>query len=357
MGTQTIGGIVKDAAGEAWEGALVEIQLDGGSGQIVGPAATGITGSDGAFSVNLFNGSETEKRCLVRLPDGSLFAFSLDPSDDTVNVGMLQASGVNRQEILKKTPVDVSALDAKIDTDLGNIEDAEEVRAGAKVIVRQPAVSRVVELKWNGALADPTTVVVLGVSGVGSYDEGSDFLNDDNGSLLSWLESNFSAVEVFEEGTLFRITSETPGAEANNLGCSSSDPLLVFTNTVIGAKEATEKTTVDEVRGWKVFNGKLATAAPSDRGTFYRLQNGANSLTLPPAAECIPGQTVYYMQALNAIGIIYADEGDEIEGQSFDPPNFSHASSSVFNIPRYAVAEIRCVSSSRWVCRGTYTIP
>ena len=95
MKTQTFTGTVLDTAGDPWEDALVELQLDDGTGEIsiAGPTVTGVTDASGDFSIDAYNNSDEEQTLLIRLPNGNLFSAAIDPEDDTIALGDLESSG------------------------------------------------------------------------------------------------------------------------------------------------------------------------------------------------------------------------------------------------------------------------
>ncbi len=92
MKIQTITGTVNKADGTAWTNAGLEFQLDSGSGRWVGAGIAGVTDGSGNFSVQVYNNAPATCACLVRLPDDDVFSFSLDPSQDSVAIGTLQAT-------------------------------------------------------------------------------------------------------------------------------------------------------------------------------------------------------------------------------------------------------------------------
>jgi len=95
---QTITGTVKQADGTDWSGAVVEFQLDTGTGLFTRAGVAGKTDGSGDFSVEVSNNATVTKRCLVRLPDDNIFAFDLDPNDATPAIGTIQTSNGDAEE-------------------------------------------------------------------------------------------------------------------------------------------------------------------------------------------------------------------------------------------------------------------
>lgn len=104
MATQTITGNVQTAAGEDWAGATVEIQFDNGTGEFSGQAVAAVTDNGGDFEIQVVNNSDAARRVLLRLPDASLFALSLDPEDTDVDAGTLSAYGTTSEPLLAAVP-------------------------------------------------------------------------------------------------------------------------------------------------------------------------------------------------------------------------------------------------------------
>ena len=125
MGQQTITGIVLDTAGDPWADTSVEVQFDNGSGALAAAGVVGKTNEDGEFSIAVFNNSAAVTKCLARLEDGSLFAFDIDPEDETTDAGTLASSGGSGQALLTPVPnVPVAWGDMT-----GDLADQEDLQA------------------------------------------------------------------------------------------------------------------------------------------------------------------------------------------------------------------------------------
>lgn len=301
MKTQTFTGTVLDTAGDPWEDALVELQLDDGTGEIsiAGPTVTGVTDASGDFSIDAYNNSDEEQTLLIRLPNGNLFSAAIDPEDDTIALGDLESSGGTDTVKLSVIPSAGSDPTAAIAAALTTAGKRTRVRAAATGNIT------IATALNNGDTLDGVTLatgdLVLAPYQTAGAENGIYVVGTTPArhSEFDTYDEHPGSLIVVEEGT---VNADTFWLCTSNLGGTLDTTAIAFEPLNLATETLTDGATITwtfigkESRAAQVTLGGNRTLAITGAvdpasGVLYVTQDGTGSrtLTLPANSKVIGG--------------------------------------------------------------------
>lgn len=293
---QTITGTVLDAAGAPWASAVVEFQLDDGTGVFRAPGVAGKTDGSGDFSVEVSNNASTSTRCLVRLPDDNIFAFDLAHDDATPAIGTIRsADGSDAVPRLTETgpgtgggSIPVKASGAEINTGTDDAKFATAKAIADSNIAFLSDITAAIDALIGGA---PGALDTLNELAAAMADDAAFATTVTNALAAKLPTASFTDIAV--TGKL--ITNFVAGAGT----VAATDTILQAINKIVGnlALKA------DKLRTVVIDAGATVAPTPADSGKTYRCTNAA--ATFAPTGSFTAGM-YFCVQFSSADGVLDA---------------------------------------------------